>query len=113
MSEDNRPAINITSHNQSGGITAHTVVIGKPQFELTDEYIREVVAHVKGQPVLLTVIGSNPRTQEMGNRLAAALERAGSRLQVLFAGMYQPMPDGPITVTPKDGFVEVFLAPNA
>ncbi len=28
MSEDNKPEINITSYNQSGGITAHTVNIG-------------------------------------------------------------------------------------
>lgn len=40
MSDAEKPSgttINVTSHNQSGGITAHTVNIGKEQRQLGDE----------------------------------------------------------------------------
>ena len=114
MSEKDEPMINITSHNQSGGITAHTVHIGKPQYELTDEDIAAVLkATPRDRPVEVLSVGSN-RAHEMGRRLVEALRGAGHGLgRIREFSHWSPVPDSPLSVDVRDEFTRVTVAPSA
>ena len=77
MSDKKNTTINVTSHNQSGGITAGTVNIGRQKFVLADEHIHRILGKVsRDKPVILRTVGGE-RAQELGNVVHAKLTNAG------------------------------------
>src|SRR5262245_40675219 len=57
----NGPVINqnVTSHNQTGGITAHTVIVGTQKLRFESAIASELVAKLpSGKPIRLVSIGS-------------------------------------------------------
>ena len=110
---DEKPAINITSHNQSGGITAHTVHVGKPEFELTDELIEAVLKHVQpGKPVELTAVGGQ-RALDMARRLEQRLALLGHEIMFDHTGMVVPPNEKPLMVEPCADFTRIVIDPKA
>jgi hypothetical protein len=104
---------NVTSHNQQGGVTAHTVHIGKPVFELTQEHINEVMqACTPGVPVTVFATGTQ-RAFPMQAAIAAALQGAGFSVNLDSAATIIPLPETPLSVTPGPPRTIVTIAPNA
>jgi len=116
MSDQNKGSgpqiVNVTSHNQTGGITAQTVHIGRQEFVLTDQHIQQVLREVTpGQAVALQSVG-NQRAQAMGSALYEALSQAGFSVNWTQIGMMAPPPDGPLTVIRSPTGSTVTIAPN-
>ena len=104
---------NVTSHNQTGGVTAHTIHIGKPVFELTQENIKEVVAACRpGIPVTVVAYGTQ-RAIPMQNAIASALTRAGFSVDLDSVWMPIPPPEWPLSVVKLPSRTIVEIAPNA
>jgi hypothetical protein len=114
MSEETKATINITSHNQTGGITAHTVNIGKPQFELTDAHVREVLAATPKDRAVEVVAAGNARAHAMGNALVEALAEAGHQIsRFRMYAHYAPIPEAPISVQVLPQLTRVIVYPTA
>lgn len=110
---DEKPVINITSHNQSGGITAHTVHIGKPAFELTEELLKQTLAAVPtGIPVDLTSVGG-PRAHKMGEVMNQHLLAAGHYVVFTQCGVRSPPAETPIEVELTPTMTHVTIDPKA
>jgi hypothetical protein len=61
---------NVVSHNQSGGITAHTVNIGKPAFTLSNE-IKSEIERIVGNSLDIKIILVGDHRKEAAFALVA------------------------------------------
>lgn len=95
---DARVVHNVTSNNQSGGITAHTVyqVPGRAQFtkELAEQLLKDLPVE---KPVTLRIVGSDS-DQMVGNAVAEFLSANGYALKVSRIGVLGPPPDRPFSL---------------
>lgn len=89
---DNKPHVHVTSYNQRGGITAHTVNIGNQRLQLTPELQAELLATFpKTKPIETHIVG------EMGPGVASQIEdflRANGRevRRISVTGILVPPP---------------------
>jgi len=90
----NPTQINVTSHNQMGGITAGTVnLVGRPQLVMEDGLMAEIARAVASYPELaLTSIGGQ-RSMAAADTLQTYLENAGHTVQRSRVGMMLGGPD--------------------
>jgi hypothetical protein len=114
MSQD-KPVINqnVTSYNQSGGITAHTVVVGTPKLTFDQKIAEELLSKIPaGKPILLQSVGS-PRDQAVADQYQNFLQGRGLNLSRAVIGMMSPPPDDKLSVADNGARVVVTIAPSA
>lgn len=101
------------SVSQSGGLSVGTLMLGKPQFQLTEDLIRQVVAACpKGVPVTVMATGTQ-RAFPMQAALVNALRAAGFTVNEDSAAMLLPQPEAPLSVQKTPARTTVIIAPNA
>lgn len=87
--------IHIQSFNQSGGITAHTVNIGKPQRIVTQEILQEalrLIADKKGQVISIICVFGDAEALIFANQLKTLLSESGHTISGVDQGAYsQPV----------------------
>ena len=102
------------TYNNSGNNFGHIgpVNIGRQEFVLTDRNIAEIIARIpRGRIVNLTVVG-NARAQQMGERIAAAIEGVRHPLNRFRVGMMAPPPEYPITFNDNGNMFAIVFAPD-
>ncbi len=105
--------VNITSYNQSGGITAHTVNIGPKKLEFSEEIGKEILGKLsRDKPISLQSIGSNC-DQQVADEFQAFLENSGYKISRASIGMMIPPPDHPIVIQESDREIILTIAPSA
>lgn len=80
---EGRPGIHVESHNQQGGITAHTVNVGTPDRTLgkdVAQFVQRMSAY-KGTPALIACNLGDGEAIRFGSEIRRALEEAGWDLQ--------------------------------
>lgn len=105
---------NVTSHNQSGGITAHTVNIG-PQRLKFDPTIAEELAQKlpKDKPIRLRSVGGNS-DHAVANEYQLFLQNRGFNIANRdVIGMMSPPPEHKISIMDAGAQVIIVIAPNA
>jgi hypothetical protein len=105
-------AQNVTSYNQSGGITAGTVNIGGGRAEFNDQLKADLLQKLPKGNVQLKTIGGNA-DQTIGNEVEAFLRQNGYSVQRMVIGMISPPPDRPYTLSVNGGQAVVIVAPSA
>jgi len=105
-------AQNVTSYNQSGGITAGTVNIGTGRAEFNDQLKADLLRKVPRGSVQLQTVGGNA-DQAIGNEVEAFLKQNGYSVQRMMIGMLAPPPDQPYTLSVNGGQTVVVVAPSA
>jgi hypothetical protein len=113
MAQD-KPSISISSHNQSGGITAYQVNIGRVDLTFDAGVAAEIERKLpKDRPIRLTSVGSQ-RDQAVANEYANYLEQKGymvsHRTEV---GMMAPPPDSPISITVAPDHSALLISPRS
>jgi hypothetical protein len=113
MSQD-KPSINITSHNQQGGITAYKVVIGRVDLSFDERVAAELERVLpKDRPIDLSAVGS-ARDQMVATDYADYLRNKGytfrSRNEI---GAVSPPPDAPITIRVAPDHSTLLIAPRS
>lgn len=77
MTGKNSDKVHVTSYNQSGGITAHTVNMAPPQREVDSRLVADLKANLAGQSAkLISIMGDN-ESWTFAERLADALRKEG------------------------------------
>jgi hypothetical protein len=108
------PAMTGDTFNNSGtnfGIMG-PVNVGKQEFKLTLDLIRQVVEGCpQGIPVTVVAVGT-PRAFPMRDAIAAALGAAGRSVRLDSVMMPLPPPDKPLTVAKSPQHTVVTIAPN-
>jgi len=77
-----RPGIHIQSHNQQGGITAHTVNIGPPSRTLSDRDLADTVMRLskfEGTEVLIACLMADNEGASFALEIRQLLEKTGWR----------------------------------
>jgi hypothetical protein len=113
--QSNGPTINVTSTNQSGGITAYQVtIVGHVDLTFSEKIAEDVAARLpKDRPIKLTGVGSN-RDQQVVDQYGVFLRNAGFAIaERNIIGMMSPPPDAPITITVQPNFTNLLIAPRA
>jgi hypothetical protein len=105
-------AQNVTSYNQSGGITAGTVNIGTGRAEFNDQLKADLLQKVPKGNVQLQTIGGNA-DQAIGNEVEAFLRQNGYSVQRTSIGMMVPAPDRPYSLSVNGNQTVVVVAPSA
>ena len=67
----------VTSHNQTGGITAHTVNIGPRRRQLTDSLKRQLLTLPRDKPIMVTAVMGVPDASELANEIHSFLAQSG------------------------------------
>lgn len=113
MSQD-KPTINVTSHNQQGGITAYKVVIGRIDLTFSTEVAAKIEERLpKDRPFDLMAIGGS-RDLEVVEAYANYLQQHGYTLRSRSrAGIVSPPPDAPITIIVAPDHSVLQIAPRA
>jgi len=108
-----KPAINVTSHNQQGGITAYIVNIGRVRLEFNSDVATALAnALLKGKPIVLHTVGSE-RDRMTALQYAQFLIDRGFPLRYeSHSGMVSPPPDDQITFTEFPDRVVLHIAPR-
>jgi hypothetical protein len=107
------PHIHVTSHNQSGGITAHTVNIGNQRLRLTDELGAELLRTLpKSKPIETHIVGE--MGPGVGTQIEAFLRRNGYEVRSMsMTGMRVPAPRHKLDVQVMADKVVLEIAPDA
>jgi len=103
---------NVTSYNQSGGITAGTVNIGAGRAEFNDQLKADLLQKVPKGNVQLQTVGGNA-DQAIGNEVEAFLKQNGYSVQRMAIGMLAPPPDRPYTLSVNGAQTVLVVAPSA
>jgi hypothetical protein len=104
----------VTSYDQKGGITAHTVNIGKQEFDITEAHVQQILSTLKqGDSVDLTCIGNKPAQRQMFDTLCTYLRSKGIEVHYSLIGMTTSMPGSPFGVSRHGTTVYVSVAPDA
>jgi len=114
IEEKNMPTtINITSNNQSGGITAHTVNIGHMRLTYQDEIAASLAAALpKEKPVRLTSIGSQ-NDMAIAQQYLSSLQSNGFKVShETHIGVMSPPPDGQIAFELHPSHTKLTIAPR-
>lgn len=104
--------INISSKNQSGGVTAHTVNVTPGRAAFTQLIQDEILKTFPKVPVDLRVIGG-ASDQTIGNEVQQFLINNGFEVRRFSIGMMAPPPDRPYSVQPQTGRTIFIVAPSA
>jgi hypothetical protein len=67
----------VTSYNQTGGITAHTVNIGPPRRELTDSLKQHLLTLPLDKPITVTAVMGVSDASELANEIRSFLAQSG------------------------------------
>ncbi len=105
-------AQNVTSYNQSGGITAGTVNIGTGRAEFNDQIRSEILQKFPKGEVLLQTVGGNA-DQEIGNEVERFLIKNGYAVKRTMIGMMAPPPDRPFSANINGNQTVFIVAPSA
>jgi len=106
---------NVTSTNQSGGITAHTVTVfvgaARLTFEqsIADDLLQKMPS---GKQVHIVGIGGQ-KDQAVVNEYQSFLQSKGFQVVRSIKGMVSPPPDEKILITDTPNQVIVTIAPSA
>ena|ERR1051325_6082224 len=113
MSQD-KPTINVTSHNQQGGITAYQVIIGRVDLTFNTEVAVEIEKRLpKDRPIDLRSVGSQ-RDQAVAMEYAVYLQQRGYKFRNhTTIGVMGPPPDAPITITVAPDHSDLLIAPRS
>ena len=119
MADDDRrdrPNVNITSHNQTGGITAHTVNVGRPQRAIDDDCRNNLLNGIPGdRPVAIRALLGDTEAITFAEQIRALLIANGYRMKDNATGISQcvfvPTPHGTI-VTTHDDHTDVVVGAN-
>jgi hypothetical protein len=105
--DEKKEVHNVTSHFQQGGITAHTVYVGKSKMRFSEEMGNKLLSNLsKTKSVELMSVGSN-EDQEIATEFQLFLESHGIKVKRLVAMMLAPPPNSNIHLTPKKDEEEV------
>jgi hypothetical protein len=103
----------VTSHNQSGGITAHTVNVGPQRLKFETAIAEELVRKLpQGKPVRLRSVGSNT-DHAIASEYQEFLTRRGFDVTRDVIGMLMPPPENKITIDDRGPQIVVIIAPSA
>jgi hypothetical protein len=114
MSQD-KPVINqnVTSYNQSGGITAHTVVVGTPKLAFDQKIAEELLSKIPaGKPIMLQSIGSR-NDQAVADQYQNFLQSRGLTIARATIGTMSPPPDDKLSIADTGAQVVITIAPSA
>ena len=113
MAQD-RPTINVTSHNQSGGITAYQVNIGHVYLTFNEQVAAGILQRApKDRPIDAMAVGS-PKDWQVAEQYLTYLQQAGFKIrQYTKTGMLAPPPDQPITITVAPDHTAIIISPRA
>lgn len=100
--KDEGVTINVTSHNQSGGITAHTVNIGRQRFEMTENVMERIASLLDPKREVTVWAEPSSRTPRLAKDLFDYLNRRGFFMNGFIEGKINPSPpwNEPITIFP-------------
>ncbi|MGD0144633.1 MAG: hypothetical protein ABSC92_15890 [Rhizomicrobium sp.] len=107
--------VSVTSYNQSGGITAHTVNINRPpQRIMSDELKRQLLSDPKipaGSQIFVFLTGHGLEPRNFGKEIVEFLQSNGYRPQLL-PNAFASLPPAPLTVR-YDKTVSIFVGDNS
>jgi len=103
---------NVTSYNQSGGITAGTVNIGAGRTGFNDQLKADLLQKVPKGEVRLNTVGGDA-DQAIGNEVEAFLQQNGYSVKRLKMGQTIPPPDHPYTLSVNGNQTILIVAPSA
>jgi hypothetical protein len=109
-----KPTVNITSHNQSGGITAHTVNIGYIRLSFSDEIATALSDNLpKDKPIEIMAIGSE-KDKQVAFQYGQFLEKNGFKIKGYgYSGMQIPPPDDQLSFEVHSDRTVLTIAPRA
>jgi hypothetical protein len=113
---DNRPNINITSHNQMGGVTAHTVQIGKVQRVLGDVLKNQILSQLpRDKPITVLGVMGDPESCILAESIHAFLKSNNFPLAEqdgISQAVFMPMAKG-LIVKPLEDRIEFIVGSNS
>jgi hypothetical protein len=116
MPSDHRPNINVTSHNQMGGVTAHTVNVGRPSRSLNDGLRAQIMRDLpRDKPITVIAVMGDSEACLLAEQIHAFLKSNGFPLKEeggISQGVFMPMPKG-LSVNVKDDGLEFVVGANA
>jgi len=107
-----KPTINITSHNQSGGITAHTVNVAPTRAAFEDSLKQQILKEFPKRRVVLQTVGNQP-DQLVGDEVHEFLVANGFPVERRSIGMMAPSPHEPFSAEILDEAIIFTVAPSA
>jgi hypothetical protein len=103
----------VTSHNQSGGITAHTVIIGPRRAEFDAGVKANILQKIpKDKPVELMAFGSQ-KDWLIGAAVAEFMANNGYQVRFTPNGVMIPAPEVPFAAVVGESETKFFVAPSA
>ncbi len=104
----------VTSHNQSGGITAHTVVVGPQRLAFDVAIATDLAQKIpKNVPIDLWSVGSQT-DHAIADRYGTYLLSQGFQIANRnLAGMVSPPPENKISIAVGGPRTTITIAPNA
>lgn len=104
----------VTSHNQLGGITAHTVNIGPQPWRLDNAGKTAILAHIpKKKKVYLQIVGNKKMDEEAGVGVAQFMRANGYDVAVRAGDVIYPGPNVPLSWDLHPEHTKVWVAPSA
>lgn len=105
---------NVTSHNQTGGITAHTVVVGTRKLKFEIAVANDLVAKLpSGKPIKLVSVGSQSDHAVADQYLGYLKDRGFQVPNRTMVGMMGPPPEHHIAFAESLQEVVLTIAPSA
>lgn len=101
----------VISHNQSGGITAGTVVIGKPNRQIDEALKQRLLNLPKGMPVEVEAPMGEGEAIRHGEAIATFLNTNGYSATVAIA-MGRPFPQGEVQIEQTATYTSISVGPQ-
>ena len=112
MAQD-KPTINVTSHDQSGGITAYQVNIGHVYLTFNEQVAAAILQRIpKDKPIDAKAVGST-KDWQVAEQYFAYLQQAGFSIRSYSKiGMLAPPPDQPVTIRVAPDHIVIIVSPR-
>ena len=114
MTSSKDPTQNVTSYNQSGGITAGIVNVGPQRLAFSPDLGHQLLTNMpdKNKPVRLNGVGGDA-DQAVVMQIESFLRENGYQVERNRAGMMAPPPDQKVVLNPTAERYILIIAPSA
>jgi len=112
MSDDDSKIINVTSHDQKGGITAYQVNFNtKKERHINEEFKVNLNPHLpkKNETIEVNATMSDPEAYQFASEIKSFLEGEGYEVKGVSHVMYARPPVGNIIEQRKEGGIKIII----
>lgn len=111
--KDDKTQINVTSHNQTGGITAYNVNVGKPQRQIDDHWrslLNKAIVEYPGREIKIMTEMGDKEAYQLGEQIFSYLKSQGHQIP---GGVGRMMANVPlktaVNINPSKPLIEIFI----